>query len=107
MVQSSTIETHIISDEQSNSTTGAAEATPYLPGTADTFIDVDHLSESGPTTEIFDGGISVLTTHANWAISNYSYEVSENEKRRSIKLLDKNYVVTVENEFKRLMRNGN
>jgi hypothetical protein len=72
-----------------------------LPGTADTHID-------GPSyTETFSNGVSVITSYSYWAISNWQYEVDENEKRRSIKLLDKNYVIAVENEFRRLMRDGN
>jgi len=37
--------------------------------------------------------------------SYYDYEVSLNESKRSIKLLNKNYVQQVENEFKKLLGN--
>jgi hypothetical protein len=99
--QSSSEEIHTISAQQLNQTTGILETTPYLPGTADTYLD------AGSNTEVFDGGITVQTTYRNYAISNYTYELTENEKRRTIKLLDKNYVVSVESEFKSLMQNGN
>ena len=100
ILQSSNTEIHAISAQQASATTGAAETTPSLPGTADTYIDI------GASTQTFNSGITVVTSRQNWAISNYNHEVTENEKRRNIKLLDKRYVVPVENEFRRLMRNG-
>lgn len=38
------------------------------------------------------------------AISNYTYEFNLNEARRKIKLLDRQYVVRVEDEFRKLMQ---
>lgn len=80
---------------------GVVIARPSLPNTADTTIVA--------STEIqtFDSGITVSTVTSLRAVSIYNYEFEENEKRRSIRLLDAQYVVNVENEFRRLMRDGN
>jgi len=101
IMQSTNENTYTINELKLNFTTGVLEQTPYLPGTADTYLD------AGSSTESFNSGITVQTTYVNWAISNYTHELNENEKRRTIRLLDKDYVTAVENEFKRLMRNGN
>lgn len=101
MPESSNVSTYTISAQQQNSTTGLAENRPSLPGVADTSI----VGES--YTEDFGSGVTVQTDYLYTAVSNYAYEVNENEKRRSIKLLDAAYVGIVENEFRRLMRNGN
>jgi hypothetical protein len=68
---------------------------------------VDTCIEYDNHTDTFADGITVQTTYKICAVSNYTYEVEENEKRRSIKLLDKDYVLRVESEFKRLMADGN
>ena len=101
MPQDANTDVVIIAAQQLNMTTGLLETTPYLPGTADTSL------AAGSTTESFGNGITTTTDLLNVAVSNYSYETTENEKKRSIKLLDKQYVTTVESEFRRLMRNGN
>lgn len=36
----------------------------------------------------------------------YEYELEENEKKRSIKILNPEYITPIETEFKELMRNG-
>jgi hypothetical protein len=72
-----------------------------IPNIPDTCLD-------GPsTTDTFANGVSVIRSTKYCSVSNYTYEFEENEKRRSIKLLDKDYVLRVENEFKRLMADGN
>jgi transcriptional regulator len=101
ILQSSTEDIYVISATLFNQTTGAVEATPSLPGSADTSTTV------GTTTESFPSGIKVKTTTVNHAISNYTYEETLNEARRTINLLDTKYVVSVEVEFKRLMRDAN
>lgn len=91
---------YTISAQYQNPNTGVVENRPYLPGVADTNI-------GGPSyTETFTNNISVEVSTSYWAISNYAFEVDHNEQKRNIKLLDKAYVIPVENEFKRLMRNG-
>jgi len=99
-LQSSEERVYTISALRQNPTTGIAETTPSLPAVGAS-IQVDSSSET------FSNGITVTKTITNYAISQYDYEVSENEKRRNIKLLDKRYVIDVENEFRRLMRDGN
>lgn len=86
-----------ISDREGSFSTGILNSTPFLPGTADTSIEVETV------TETFPNGVSTTEVYTHWAISNYAYEVEENEKRRTIKLLDKMYVSAVETEFKKLM----
>lgn len=99
--QSVHIDTHIISEQQQNPNTGLAEDRIALPMIADTSLFGDTY------TAVFESGISVTTEYRYTAVSNYTHELNENEKRRSIKLLDAAYVGNVEAEFRRLMRDGN
>jgi hypothetical protein len=70
-----------------------------LPNTADTSLVV--------STETFNYNTYILTvTTTHKAVSNYTYEFNENEKRRNIKILQDFYVTRVEDEFREIMRNG-
>lgn len=69
-----------------------------LPNVADTSIFVN--------SEIINYNTYVLTvTTSNKAVSNYTYEFLENEKRRSIRLLQPTYITKVEEELRGLMLN--
>lgn len=94
---SSNTQTVKISGQEANTTTGLAEANPYLPGTPDTTNT--YLTE----TVAVDASTSVVTEFTIANVSVYTYELNENEKRRSIVLIDPQYVGQVEQEFKRLM----
>lgn len=100
VVQSEEENTYTLSEMYQDPSTGAAVARPFLTYTPDSCVDVPSLSY----TETFANGISVVTDTKYCNITNYTYELEENEKRRSIRLLDANYVIRVENEFKRLMK---
>jgi len=50
-------------------------------------------------------GRTLVITSKVTAVSNYTYEFEENEKKREIRLLDPLYVPNVESEFKKLMQN--
>lgn len=93
-----TVETFIIGefdvDYSDNSITPAT-----LPGTADTSLVVS------TETIAYPNYVLKITT-INKAISNYTYEVTENEKKRSLRLLDEKFVQRVEDEFRSLMSNG-
>lgn len=52
------------------------------------------------------GGYTYTSVTKYKAVSNYTYELNQNEARRQIKLLDPAYAQQVEEEFKKLMRNG-
>lgn len=81
-----------------NFSTGVITAAA-LPTTADTSVSV--------STETLNYTTYILTITTTYkAVSNYTYEFEENEKRRKIKLLDNLYVQRVEDEFRELMRNG-
>jgi hypothetical protein len=97
-ILNSSTETSHISEYELNFSTGAL--TPRtLPGVADTSLVV--------STDITDYGSYVLTvTTTNKAVSNYTYEFEENEKRRKIRILDKKYIQRVESEFREIMSNG-
>lgn len=70
-----------------------------LPTTADTEVIV--------STETLNYTTYILTLTTSYrAVSNYTYEFEENEKKRAIKLLEPAYVQRVEDEFKELMLNG-
>lgn len=101
MIQSVSEDRYVVSATYQNSNTGIVEPRPYLPS-------LGFPPNAGPSyTEDFGSGVTVTIEPFYYAISNYDYELDENEKRRKIKLLDKQYVIGVENEFRRLMRNGN
>ena len=91
------VDTYIVNDKEVDYDTGEL-SNRSLPGTADT-----ELSLSTETSSVFSDGGYVTNSTKTKAISNYTYEITENEKRRTIKLLDKSYVPRVEYEFKRLM----
>lgn len=101
IVQSSNTDTVTVSAYEADPTTGIATLNPWLDGLSpDSGVTYD------TTTEVISDGTSVVTTYEYWFVSIYAYEFNENEKRRSIKLLDAAYVSRVENELKRLMTNG-
>jgi len=105
VVQSEEENTYIISSLVQDDTTGVAVSRTInespLPSIPDTCLD------GSTATATFADGITVVTSTKYCNVTNYTYEFEENEKRRSIRLLDVQYVVNVENEFRRLMRNGN
>lgn len=94
----SNTETVTISAKEANTTTGIAETNPYLPGTPDTINTYETI------TDAIDASTSVVTEFTIANISVYTYELNENESRRTIRLLDPQYAGRVEQEFKRLMR---
>lgn len=70
-----------------------------LPNVADTSVVI--------STDTFNYNTYVLTVTTNHkAVSNYTYELEENEKKRTIKLLDESFIDRVETEFRELMING-
>lgn len=88
--------TSIISDKEFNFVTNTL-VDRTVPGTADTSVTV-----STEQKTLANGQTATIVTR-NKAVSNYQYEINENEKRRKIKLLDPAYVSGVEQEFKQLM----
>lgn len=89
---------YTISQYDYNETTGTLIENA-LPTTADTSTVI--------STETYNYNTYILTvTTTNKAVSNYTYEFNENEKRRTIKLLQEFYVTRVEDEFKEIMRNA-
>ena len=93
------VDVYNISDKQVNYRTNVLSNTP-VPDVADTSVSI--------ATEVLtlDSGKTLTIKTNNKAVSNYTYEFLENEKRREIRLLDPAYVTQVENEFKQLMING-
>lgn len=73
--------------------------TRVVPTTADT--------STTPEVEnkILTNGKTLRITSKVTAVSNYTHEFEENEKKREIRLLDPLYVPNVETEFKKLMQN--
>ena len=92
------VTTQIISEYQLNYTTNVITPTA-LPSIADTSVVVSSETIVYPTYTL-----TIDIDHK--AISNYTYEFLENEKRRKIKLLDERFVQRVEDEFRNLMLNG-
>lgn len=98
-ITSQTQDTYIVNQNQVNYQTGAL-TTRSLPGTADTTLHVSTEQFTMP-----DGSL-VTIDQTVAAVSNNTYEYNENEKRRSIRLLDKSYISRIEDEFSKLMQNG-
>ena len=92
------VTSQIISEYQLNYTTNVITPTA-LPTVADTSVAVSSETVVYPTYTL-----TIDIVHK--AISNYTYEFNENEKRRRIKLLDEKFVQRVEDEFRNLMLNG-
>jgi Base plate wedge protein 53 len=59
--------------------------------------------DQGTTSVTMPDGTLVSTDTSLVAISNYNYEVSTNESKRQIQLLDKQYVDLVENQLQSLL----
>jgi len=90
--------TYTISTYDYNQNTGSLVLNT-LPNTADTYVTI--------STETFNYNTYILTVTTNHkAVSNFTYEFNENEKRRKIKLLEDIYVAQIEQEFKEIMRDG-
>jgi Base plate wedge protein 53 len=92
-----TVDVYGISDKTLNSRTSVLSNTA-LPTVADTSVSVTTETLTLPDSRI----MTIYTT--NKAVSNYTYEFLENEKRREIILVDPAYVGQIESEFKQLMR---
>ena len=70
-----------------------------LPNTADTSLIV--------STENYNFNTYVLTiTTTHKAISNYTYEFNENEKKRKIRIPEEFYIDRIETEFREIMRDA-
>ena len=65
-------------------------------------INIPLLPISNNSTTLADGSVVTVATTLN-AVSNYDYEVGVNESKRSIQLLDKSYVTSLESELKNLL----
>ena len=98
IVLDSNTQTFIISQYDFNSNTNALVENT-LPSVADTSLVIDTDTFNYPQYTL-----TVTTKHK--AVSNYTYEFNENEKRRKIRLLEDFYVQRVEQEFKEIMRNA-
>lgn len=64
--------------------------------------EYDSLIESTKDLNTFDGVLTVVTSKRTQ--SYYDYEVEKNESKRSIKLLNKEYVAQIETEFGELLK---
>jgi hypothetical protein len=94
-----TVERSIISEYEVNYTTNKLTPQVSLPTEADTSLTVDSKTATYP-----EYTLSVVTK--NKAVSIYTFEFEENEKKRTIRLLDPVYVDRVEREFRALMNDG-
>jgi hypothetical protein len=97
-VFSETEENYSVTAGDYNFSTGVLQ-NRTVPATADT--------STSPEVEnvLLTNGKTLVITSKVTAVSNYTYEFEENEKKREIRLLDPIYVPNVESEFKKLMQN--
>jgi hypothetical protein len=98
IVQSEEENRYVLSALYQDPDTGAAVIRPSLPSTPDTCVDI------GSTTETFANGITVVTSTKYCNVTNYTHEFEENEKKRTIRLLDAKWIGNVESELRRLMK---
>ena len=74
--------------------------------TTETFIidetEYSNTIQGVQTVDFSDGDIITITTTAN-PVNAYDYEVSLNESKRTIKLLNAQYLGTLQNQFKKLL----
>lgn len=61
------------------------------------------IAVSSETTEIANDGVTITKTVTDYAITNSDYELSENEKKRKIRLIRPEYASEIETQFKRLL----
>jgi hypothetical protein len=94
------VDYYTVNENQVNFQTGQIIPRASLPGTADSEV------QQSVETIALPGNLVCNITTTIRAVSNYTYEVEQNEKRRTIKLLDKQYIPQVEQEFRLLMQNG-
>ena len=80
-------------------TNSIATQTISLPTIADSSLTIS-------SEVVAYSGYTVTITTKNKAVSIYTFETEENEKRRTIRLLDPKYLDRVESEFRKLMTNG-
>lgn len=97
-VFSETEENYSVTAGDYNFSTGVLQSRP-VPAAADTSTTPE------VETILLTNGKTLLITSKIIAVSNYTYEFEENEKKREIRLLDPLYVPNVESEFKKLMQN--
>jgi hypothetical protein len=66
-------------------------------------IDNPIITVSSETTEIANDGVTITKTVTDHVITNYDYELSENEKKRKIRLIRPEYASEIETQFKALL----
>jgi len=100
VILNETTESSRISEYSVDYTTNSiASQTVSLPTDADSSLTISSQVVTYPT-------YTVTITVKNKAVSIYTFEQEENEKKRKIRLLDPRYVDRVEREFRQLMSNG-
>jgi hypothetical protein len=98
-VSSEEVNVYTVNEHEVDFSTGQI-TTRAVPGVADTSLDVS----SNSTT--ISPGIVLTVDEVITAVSNYTHEITVNEEKRKIKLLDAKYIPGIELEFKKLMQNG-
>jgi hypothetical protein len=58
---------------------------------------------SSETTEVANDGVIITKTITDHVVTNYDYELRENEKKRKIRLVRPEYVADIETQFKTLL----
>jgi len=90
-------------DEDGKETVTLATRTD-LPDTANGFYTLPITAEG--FEETFEDNSRVVVSVKHDAITVYDYELSLNDEKRQIRLIDKSYMGQIESEFRALMRNG-
>ena len=115
-----------LNDKYSTAANGVANVLPYTTSTVHHYeqyittqnsydnvgqtitiqIDSDTYNSfvDSSTTATLSDGTSVTKSMSASAISIYNYELEQNEKKRNIKIMNKNYLPSVQSQFEVLMR---
>jgi hypothetical protein len=99
VILNETKESSIISEYEVDYATNELTPQVSLPTEADSSLTIESKTATYP-----DYVLSVVTK--NKAVSIYTFEFEENEKKRTIRLLDPVYIDRVEREFRALMNDG-
>lgn len=96
---SSDVQTYTVGPYVVNYTTGALTARA-VPGTIDSSITYT------PIVTSLSNGTQIQYIEKVTAVSNYNYEQTQNELRKTIKLIDNKYISQIEQEFMKVMSNA-
>ena len=83
-----------------------SEVHEYRQIISDAFVKNDGTRVGKRTMVVDETTYNTLSPTARESIDKYTYELEQNDKKRRIKILDKQYLKAIQNEVKVILRNG-